>query len=278
MIDTGLKDKVVLITGANNPLGIGAAAARAFAREGARVAITYLRLPPEPHGFQADEAQQAADPGLAYYHGQRMKTADNLLRAIHAGGGQAEALEMDITDSTNIPRLYDWAEKVFGPVDVLVNNAAHYEASDTIFTITPEALSKTFEVNVYAAVLLTAEFVRRYQKRGGQWGRVINLSTDAAQVFAGQIAYGASKATMEGFTRSMAIELGPLGITVNAVAPGPVQTGYISADFEAELTHQIPLRRIGQPEDIADAIVFLASGHSRWLTGQVLKVSGGHAL
>jgi len=278
MIDTGLKDKVVLITGANNPLGIGAAAARAFAREGARVAITYLRLPPEPHGFQADEAQQAADPGLAYYHGQRMKTADNLLRAIHAGGGQAEALEMDITDSTNIPRLYDWAEKVFGPVDVLVNNAAHYEASDTIFTITPEALSKTFEVNVYAAVLLTAEFVRRYQKRGGQWGRVINLSTDAAQVFAGQIAYGASKATMEGFTRSMAIELGPLGITVNAVAPGPVQTGYISADFEAELTYQIPLRRIGQPEDIADAIVFLASGHSRWLTGQVLKVSGGHAL
>jgi 3-oxoacyl-[acyl-carrier protein] reductase len=278
MIDTGLKDKVVLITGANNPLGIGAAAARAFAREGARVAITYLRLPPEPHGFQADEAQQAADPGLAYYHGQRMKTADNLLRAIHAGGGQAEALEMDITDSTNIPRLYDWAEKVFGPVDVLVNNAAHYEASDTIFTITPEALSKTFEVNVYAAVLLTAEFVRRYQKRGGQWGRVINLSTDAAQVFAGQIAYGASKATMEAFTRSMALELGPLGITVNAVAPGPVQTGYISADFEAELTHQIPLRRIGQPEDIADAIVFLASGHSRWLTGQVLKVSGGHAL
>jgi len=278
MIDTGLKDKVVLITGANNPLGIGAAAARAFAREGARVAITYLRLPPEPHGFQADEAQQAADPGLAYYHGQRMKTADNLLRAIHAGGGQAEALEMDITDSTNIPRLYDWAEKVFGPVDVLVNNAAHYEASDTIFTITPEALSKTFEVNVYAAVLLTAEFVRRYQKRGGQWGRVINLSTDAAQVFAGQIAYGASKATMEAFTRSMALELGPLGITVNAVAPGPVQTGYISADFEAELTYQIPLRRIGQPEDIADAIVFLASGHSRWLTGQVLKVSGGHAL
>jgi 3-oxoacyl-[acyl-carrier protein] reductase len=278
MIDTGLKDKVVLITGANNPLGIGAATARAFAREGARVAITYLRLPPEPHGFLANEAQQATAPGLAYYHGQRMKTADNLLGTIRTGGGQAEALEMDITDSTNIPQLYDWAEKVLGPVDVLVNNAAHYEASDTIFTITPEALSQTFEVNVYAAVLLTAEFVRRYQKRGGQWGRVINLSTDAAQVFAGQIAYGASKATMEAFTRSMAIELGPLGITVNAVAPGPVQTGYISADFEATLTHQIPLRRIGQPEDIADAIVFLASGHSRWLTGQVLKVSGGHAL
>lgn len=278
MIDTGLKDKVVLITGANNPVGIGAATARAFAREGAKVGVTYLRLSPERHGFQVKEVQQADAPGLAYYHALRMQPADDLLQSIRAENGQAEAREVDLSDAANLPGLFDWVESVFGPVDILVNNAAHYDNADTIFSVTPDVLDQTFDVNVRAAVLLTAEFVRRCQQRRAQWGRVINLSTDAAQTFAGQIAYGASKATMEAFTRSIAIEVGPLGITVNAVAPGPVQSGYISANFEAELARVIPLRRIGQPEDIADAIVFLASEQARWLTGQVLKVSGGHEI
>ena len=278
MIDTGLQDKVVLITGANNPIGIGAAAARAFARQGAKVAITYLRLTPEWHGFQVDEVEKATASGLAYYHALRMKPADDLLRSIRAENGKAEACEIDLVEPSNIPKLFDWVEAVFGPADILVNNAAHYEKSDTIFTTSPDTLKSTFEVNTHAAVLLIAEFVHRYQNRQARCGRIINLSTDAAQTFAGQIAYGASKAAIEAFTRSIAIEVGPLGITVNAVAPGPVQTGYISAGFETKITQEIPLRRIGKPEDIADAIVFLASEQARWITGQVIKVSGGHAL
>jgi 3-oxoacyl-[acyl-carrier protein] reductase len=278
MIDTGLQEKVVLITGANNPRGIGAAVARAFAREKANVAVTYLRLTPERFGFTAEEVQRADRNGLAYYHSLRMRSADELLQSIHTENGRAAAYEADLTVSSSIPTLFDWVEKTLGPVDILVNNAAHYEDADTIFSISPETLERTFNVNDRAAVLLIAEFVRRYQARQAKWGRIINLSTDAAQTFAGQIAYGASKAAMEAFTRSIAIEVGPLGITVNAVAPGPVQTGYISQEFEAELTRSIPLRRIGQPEDIADAIIFLASDQARWLTGQVLKVSGGHAL
>ena len=106
----------------------------------------------------------------------------------------------------------------------------------------------------------------------------INLSTDAAQSFAGQISCGASKATVEAFTRSIAREAGPLGITVNTVAPGPVQTGYLTPDREEEQRQQIPLGRVGRPEDIADVIVFLASNQARWLTGNVIKVSGGHCL
>jgi 3-oxoacyl-[acyl-carrier protein] reductase len=278
MVATGLHDKVVLITGANNPHGIGAAAARAFAREGAHVALTYLRLAPESRGLSASDVEQATAPGLPFYHAMRTKSADDVTQSIRALGGRAEAYEADLTDPAVIPHVFDWVETVLGPVDVLVNNAAHYEDADTVFTTTAETLDRTFTVNTRATVLLIAEFVRRYQRRNGQSGRIINLSTDAAQVFAGQIAYGASKAAIEALTRSIAIEVGRLGITVNTVAPGPVQTGYISAAFEAQLVPSIPLRRIGQPEDIADVLVFLASEQARWLTGQIIKVSGGHAL
>jgi len=278
MIDTGLKEKVVLVTGANNPYGIGAETARAFAREGARVFISYLRLSPEAFGFSSDTTQKATTPGLPFYHAMRTKTADEVVQSIRAAGGRAEAYEADLTDAELIPQLFDRVETSFGPVDVLVNNAAHYEDPDTIFTVSKPSLDRTFAVNTRIPVLLIAEFVRRQQQRQNHWGRIINLSTDAAQVFAGQITYGASKVALEAFTRSIAVEVGPLGITVNTVAPGPVQTGYIPAVFENELIPAIPLRRIGKPADIADVIVFLASEQARWLTGQVIKVSGGHAL
>jgi 3-oxoacyl-[acyl-carrier protein] reductase len=278
MIDTQLSNKVVLITGANNPMGIGAATAHAFARQGARVLLTYLPLSPEPFGLTKAEVLQAIQMGLPLYHAMRTRSADEVITSIRSAGGQAAAHEADLSNPTIIPELFDWAETTFGPVDILVNNAAHYSEPDTIFSVTPLDLETTFKVNTLAPVLLTAEFVRHQQQRPEHWGRVINLSTDSAQTFAGQIAYGASKAAIEAFTRSIAMEVGNLGITVNAVAPGPVQTGYISSKFETQLNREIPLGRIGTPEDIADVIVFLASEQARWLTGQVIKVSGGHAL
>jgi 3-oxoacyl-[acyl-carrier protein] reductase len=278
MINTGLKDKVVLITGANNPLGIGAATAQAFAREGARVFITYLRLSPETFGLSTDVAEQAKTPGSPYYHALRTKTADEVVQSIKTAGGSIAAQEVDLRDAAQIAPLFDQVEATFGPIDVVVNNAAHYADPDTIFTVSAPTIEQTFGVNVQAAVLLIAEFVRRQQQHNRRWGRIINLSTDAAQSFAGQISYGASKAAIEAFTRSIALEVGSLGITVNTVAPGPVQTGYIPAELENEMSSAIPLGRIGQPAEIADVIVFLASEQARWLTGQVIKVSGGHAL
>ena len=278
MIDTGLKGRVVLISGANNPCGIGAATARAFAAQEAMVFLTYLRISPALHGVQEQEARQARSPGLPLYYALQTRTADEVVQEIRGRGGQAEAWEADLADPDVAPRLFDRAEAVFGPVDVLVNNAAHCECPETIFTTSAGVIDQHLIVNVRAAVLLIAEFVRRYQERGGTWGRIVNLSTDAAQCFAGSISYGASKAAMEALTRSIAVEVGPLGIAVNAVAPGPVQTGYITSELEARELPGIPLGRIGQPEDIADAIVFLASEQARWLTGQVIKVSGGHAI
>ncbi len=267
MPDTGLQDKRVLITGANH--GIGAATARAFAAEGARVVIHFLHaaagnLPPTT--FRALHTVKGRS------------AAEELVRLIGDQGGRAIAIDADLSDAAAISPLFDRAEEAWGPVDILVNNAAHCEDPDTILTTSPGCLDRTFDVNSRAGVLLISEFARRYLKRGGISGSIINLSTDAAQTFAGQIAYGASKAAIEAFTRSAAIELGPLGIRVNCVAPGPVQTGSFSAQSIERLVPQIPLRRMGDPEDIADVIVFLASRQARWLTGQVIKISGGHEI
>jgi 3-oxoacyl-[acyl-carrier protein] reductase len=266
-MDNSWIEKVVLVTGANH--GIGAVTIRAFAARGTAVVIHYLDTP----------QQIPKDAGYRFLHvNEGRNAAEELVREIEASGGRATQVAGDLSDPASIPSIFDRAEAMYGKVDILVNNAAHCEEPDTIFTTSSGSLDRTFAVNVRAAVLLMAEYVRRFQQRGGTWGCIINLSTDAAQRFSGQISYGASKATMEAFTRSVAIEVGPLGITVNAIAPGPVQTGWINSEMEQNMLHEIPLGRIGQPEDIAETIVFLASEQADWLTGQVIKVSGGHVI
>lgn len=114
--------------------------------------------------------------------------------------------------------------------------------------------------------------------RGARWGRIVNLSTDGASGFAGEISYGASKHALESYSRAAADELGPFGITANIVAPGPIQTGYITPEVERREAARTPLGRVGQPEDVADVVVFLASEQARWVTGQLLYVGGGHAM
>ncbi len=285
MIDPGLQDKVVLITGANNPYGIGAATAKAFAAQGARVFLHFFRMP----GGPVEAEDQINGPGWAFFRLQQTKTADEVLQAIAQSGGQAAAWEADLADPENIPRLFDQVEAAFGPVDILVNNAADWEGdtflpSDadrmgrTIHTITARSHDRNFAVNSRAVALLMAEYARRLLQRGATWGRIINVSTNGASAFPGEVSYGASKHAMESYSRAAAIELGPYGITVNVVAPGPVQTGYITPEMEEKLRSEIPLRRVGQPEDVADVIVFLASEQARWVTGQLIYVDGGSVM
>ncbi len=271
-MELDLAGKIALVTGANNPMGIGAAVALALAREGARVAVSYwpLHEPYDPAGLDRC--------GDDLYRRLRSLDGAEVAARLRAAGADFCLLEADLTLPGAADALLDRAEQALGPVDILVNNAAYAADEDALLTLSGPALNETFALNVRAALLLTQAFVRRFQARGGTGGRVVNLSTDAAQTFAGQIGYGASKAAVEAFTRAAAIEAAPYGVTVNAVAPGPVQTGYIDAETASRVLSDIPLGRLGRPEDIADAIVFLASERAGWLTGQVLKVSGGHEI
>jgi 3-oxoacyl-[acyl-carrier protein] reductase len=123
-----------------------------------------------------------------------------------------------------------------------------------------------------------SKFVRRIIERQTSWGRIINISADCAWGCPKEISYRASKYALESYSRSAAAELGPYGITVNVVSPGPVQSGYITKELEESLIAEIPLRRIGQPEDVANTVVFLASEQASWITGQIIFVHGGHRM
>ena len=270
MIDYGLKNKVVLITGANNPQGIGATTALAFAREGAKVVLVYKKI---ARSFDVTKTNRN---GADRYYQANAGNADIVEVELKKLQADYLILESDISDEDAVQSIYSAVLERFGKVDILVNNAADCDVDglDTIERITPQVIDDTFAVNVKGSILMTGEFVKHH----GDYGRIINLSTDAAQIFAGQITYGASKAAMEALTRSVALEVAKYGITVNCVAPGPTQTGWIDEELERAVLPIIPMGQLIQPEDIAETILFLASQQAKMLTGQIIKVSGGHAL
>jgi len=270
MVDYGLKDRVALITGMNNPQGIGAATAFAFAREGAKLVLVYKKL---PRAFDKDKTDRN---GVDRYFEANAGNADVVEGKLLEMNADYLIRESDISDEDAVKEIYSKAMERFGRIDILVNNAADgdMDGLDTIEKITRSVIDDTFAVNVRGSILMIREMIRHR----GDYGRIINLSTDAAQVFAGQITYGASKATLEALTRSIALEVAKYGITVNCVAPGPTQTGWIDAELEKAVVPLIPMGKLIRPEDIAETILFLASKQAGMLTGQVVKVSGGHAI
>lgn len=245
-----LAGKVAVVTGASK--GIGAAIAKHLAAEGAAVVVNY----------------SASKDG-----------AERVVNDITGGGGRAVAVKANVAKKADIDNLFAETKKTFGPIDILVNNAGIYEFAP-VEDITEEHFRKHFDLNVLGLTLATQAAVKQFNPKGGS---IVNISSIVSTLgFPGASVYSGTKGAVDAITRSLAKELGPRGIRVNAINPGMVETegvhaaGIAESDMRKQVEAQTPLGRIGQPQDIATAAVFFASSDSAWITGETLTVAGGY--
>lgn len=244
-----LAGKVALVTGGSR--GIGAAICRALAVEGVKVGVNYSRSPEQ---------------------------ADEVVASIRQAGDEAVALKGDLEHAEEISGLFDALEGCFGPVDILVNNAA-YCPGGPIDSYTVEEWEKTFRINVTGTFVACKEHVRRLLADGRR-GKIVNLVSQAAFLgsTSGHLPYDSSKGAVVSMTRAVAREVAKVGINVNAIAPGMVRTEMVAAKLAANLNQylsRIPLNRVAEPEDVANAVIFLASAASDYMTGTTLDLTGG---
>jgi NAD(P)-dependent dehydrogenase (short-subunit alcohol dehydrogenase family) len=245
--------KTMLITGGSR--GIGAATAKLAASHGFQVVINY--------------ASNAA-------------AAEAVVNDIGARGGRAMAFQADVTDSDAVTAMFKAVDQAFGGLDVLVNNAGILETF-SILDADPDRVQRTFEANLFSLYYCSREAVRRMSTDlGGHGGVIINMSSAAARLCSmpGGNAYSASKAAVDGFNLSLANEVGAQGIRVNAIRPGliatDIQNGRGGIEVAAEIAKTaVPLKRIGQPEEVAQAVIWLASPAASYVHGSVLDVGGG---
>jgi 3-oxoacyl-[acyl-carrier protein] reductase len=244
-----LKNQVAVVTGASK--GIGASIAKHLAAEGAAVVVNY--------------ANGKAD-------------AERVVAEITSHGGQAVAVQGNVAQQSDVDRLFAETKRVFGRVDILVNNAGVYEFAP-LEDVTEAHFRKHFDVNVLGLILASQAAVKHFGAAGGS---IVNISSAATTLTPPNAAvYTATKAAVDAITRTLAKELGPRNIRVNAINPGMINTeglragGFDAGDFRKEIEAQTPLGRIGQPADIAPAAVFLASSDARFVTGETLLVAGG---
>ena len=244
-----LEDKVAIVTGASK--GIGTSIARQLASEGAAVVVNYA---------------------------SSKEDADRVVAEIRRNGGKAVAVQANVGKQAEVERLFAETKKAFGRLDILVNNAGIYEFSP-LEGVTEDHFRKQFDVNVLGPLLASREAVKHF---GADGGSIINISSSASTLTpANSSVYSATKAALDAITRTLAKELGPRNIRVNAINPGMVDTegvraaGFDESDFRKEIEARTPPGRIGQTQDIAPAAVFLASGDAGWITGETLLVAGG---
>jgi NAD(P)-dependent dehydrogenase (short-subunit alcohol dehydrogenase family) len=244
-----MSNQVVLITGALT--GIGRATALAFAQQGASIVVSGRR----------DDAGRA------------------LVGELRTLGAEAEFIRADVRQESEVQNLIDKTVARFGRLDVAVNNAGTEGKPGPVTDQTADSYQATFDTNVLGVLLSMKHELRVMQAQGA--GSIVNLSSTFGQRgAAGASVYTASKHAVEGLTKSAALEAAAFGVRVNAVAPGPIETAMLdrfagSADRKAGLVARVPLKRVGRPEEIANAIVFAASGKASFINGQAIAVNGG---
>jgi len=253
-----LAGRIALVTGATRAVGIGAAICEALARDGADVAFT--------HFSAYDEAMYGTNSG-------EPARTETMLRAL---GVRVASIPFDLSTPDAATRLLDEVEARLGPVTILVNNAA-YSTRDSYEHLDAESLDQHYAVNLRTTALLSVHVARRF--RGESGGRIINLvSGQNMGPMPGELAYVATKGAITAFSRTLAAELAPRHITVNAVNPGVTDTGWMAPEFRETLLAQMPRGRFGQPADAARLIAWLASDEATWVTGQLINSTGGAPL
>lgn len=249
MANKKLAGKVAVVTGASK--GIGASIAKYLGAEGASVVVNYA---------------------------SSKEGADKVVSEIAKEGGKAVAVQGDVAKQKDIERLFAETKNAFGRLDILVNNAGVYQFAP-LEEATEDQLHRLFGINVFGLILTTREALKYF---GAEGGSVINIgSTVTSLTPPTSVVYTATKSAVDAVTRVLAKELGPKKIRVNSINPGGVETegfhalGFAGSDFEKQIVAQTPLGRLGQPQDIAPAVAFLASSESAWITGELLQVAGG---
>lgn len=244
-----LQNKVAVVTGASK--GIGAAIASAYAAEGAKVVVNY--------------ASSKTD-------------ADKVVKAITAAGGKAVAIQGNVSDATDVKRLFEETINVFGAPDILVNNAGIYSFAG-IEEITEESFHAMYNTNVLGTILTIQQAVKSFGDKGGT---IINTGSVVSTLdMPTALVYSTTKYAVDGITRILAKELGPKKIRVNSINPGLIETegtrtsGVMGGPGEQWHVAETPLGRVGKPTDIANVAVFLASEESYWVNGELIAVSGG---
>ena len=244
-----LTDQVAVVTGASK--GIGAGIAKALAAEGASVVVNYS---------------------------SSKEAADKVLKGITATGAKAIAVQGDVSKQADVTRLFAEAIKVFGKLNILVNNAGIYQFAP-LEAITEEFFHRQFNLNVLGLLLATKEAVKFMGPEGGS---IINIGSGASTILPPNASvYSATKAAVDAMTGTLAKELGPCKIRVNSINPGMIETegvvsgGFSEGDFRKRIESQSPLGRNGQPDDVSPTAVYLASSDSKYLTGEILRITGG---
>jgi 3-oxoacyl-[acyl-carrier protein] reductase len=257
--------RVAIVTGGNH--GIGAATAVALAAAGVDVLVTYLRT--------ADPTDATRPPA---YAAARRQDGRDVLAATEALPGRAAAIELDLLDDGAAADAFDAAERRFGPVSILVNNASGWVADTFDPTaagpslVTPAAVDRNLGVDARATALLIAELARRHVARGATWGRVVGLTSGGPGGFPNEVSYGAAKAAHENYVMSAASELARFGITANVVHPPVTDTGWVTDEVRAFVAASPDHHHVAAPAEVAEVVAWLCSDAARLVTGTLVRM------